>query len=89
MVVQLGVQSSFGERLLEPVQQIAIGQGGSGIRPTQQLVQQLIWDLGLFASRQAMAPSAASDRCLSCVDMTGLQQLGRKAPLLHCRVQPL
>ena len=34
MVVKLGIQRPLGERLLEPVQQAALGQGGPGIRAT-------------------------------------------------------
>src|SRR3712207_6474876 len=60
MVVELGIQRPLGERLLEPVQQAALGQGRSGIRPAQELVQHLIRDRGLFASWHTMAPSAAS-----------------------------
>src|SRR3954471_13862051 len=62
VVVQFGVQRTLRQGLLEPVQQAAVGQGGPGIRPSQELVQQLIRDGGLFASRHAMAPSAASYR---------------------------
>jgi hypothetical protein len=38
VVVQFGVQRPFGEGLLEPVQQAAIGEGDPGIRPSQELV---------------------------------------------------
>ena len=60
VVVQLGIEHPFGQGLLQPVQQAAIGQGGPGIGSVQQLVQQLIRDRGRFASRHTMAPSAAS-----------------------------
>src|SRR3712207_3360351 len=60
VVVELGIERPLGERLLQPVQQAALGQGRSGIRPAQELVQQLIRDRGLFASWHTMAPSAAS-----------------------------
>jgi hypothetical protein len=60
VVVHLGVQRPLGERLLQPVQQASVGQGGPGIGSGQELVQQLIRDRGLFASRHTMAPSAAS-----------------------------
>ena len=33
VMIQLGVRRPLGQRLLEPVQQAAIGQGGPGIRP--------------------------------------------------------
>ncbi len=38
VVVELGVERPLGERLLQPVQQAALGQGGPGIRPAQELV---------------------------------------------------
>ena len=60
VVVELGIQRPLGQRLLQPVQQAALGQGRSGIRPAQELVQQLIRDRGLLASWHTMAPSAAS-----------------------------
>ena len=60
VVVEFGVQRPLGERLLQPVQQAPVGQGGPGIRSAQELVQQLIRDRRLFASRHTMAPSAAS-----------------------------
>ncbi len=60
MMVHLGIERPLGERLLEPVQQASVGQGGPGVRPGQELVQQLIRDQGLFASWHTIAPSAAS-----------------------------
>src|SRR3712207_6938896 len=53
VVVQFGVQRPLGERLLEPVQQAAVGQGAPGIRPRQELIEQLIRDHGLFAARRS------------------------------------
>jgi transposase len=60
MMIHLGVQRPLGQRLLQPVQQAPVGQGGSGVRPAQELVEQFIRDGGLFASWHTMAPSAAS-----------------------------
>jgi hypothetical protein len=42
VMVHLGVQHPLGECLLQPIQQAPVGQGDPGIRPAQQLVQQLI-----------------------------------------------
>jgi hypothetical protein len=50
MMVQLGVQNPLGQGFLQPIQQASIGQRGPGIRPAQELVQQLIWDRRLFAA---------------------------------------
>jgi hypothetical protein len=41
-MIHLGVQRPLGERLLQPVQQAALGQGGPGVRSAQELIEQLI-----------------------------------------------
>jgi len=60
VMVHLGIQSALGQRLLQPVQQAALVEGGAGFRPGQQLVQDRVRDLRLFASGHGGAPSFPS-----------------------------
>src|SRR5690606_13908659 len=51
MVVHLCVQSAFGQRLLQRIQQTALLKGRTGSATSQKLIEKFIWDGRLFASR--------------------------------------
>ena len=57
MMVHLGIQRPLGQRLLQLVEQAILGEGGLGISPSQQLIQNVIGYRGFFASCHAMSPS--------------------------------
>ena len=55
-----GQHRTFGQRLFQVVQQPTLGQGSPRVRAAQQLIEQLIRNGRLFASRYTRSPSIAS-----------------------------
>src|SRR3954453_17897297 len=56
MVIHLGIQDALGERLFQAVKKSVRIKGRLRIRPSQQLVQDGIRNMRLFASRHGWAP---------------------------------
>src|SRR4051812_28748975 len=56
MVIHLGIQDALGERLFQAVEKAVRIKGRLGIGPSQQLVQDGIRNMRLFASRHGWAP---------------------------------
>ena len=55
-MIDLRVQHPLRQRLLQLIQQAVLGKGRLGVRPGQQLIQQLIGNMRLFASCHTMSP---------------------------------
>src|SRR4051812_38146210 len=56
MVIHLGIQDALGERLFQAVEKSVRIKGRLRIGPSQQLVQDGIRNMRLFASRHGWAP---------------------------------
>src|SRR6185369_2864500 len=56
MMIHLGIQGSFRERLLQAVEKSVRIKGRLGVGPSQKLVQDGIGNMRLFASRHGWAP---------------------------------
>ena len=54
-MIDLRVQHPLRQRLLQLIQQAVLGKGRLGVRPGQQLIQQLIGNMRLFASCHTMS----------------------------------
>src|SRR5208283_5298479 len=60
MVIDLGVQGSFGKRLLQLVEQPVLGKGRLRVGSRQKLIKQLVGNSRLLPSRHTMSPSFPS-----------------------------